>query len=144
AIGIPPLSYQWQLNGTPITGATSVNYTNNNPGLADAGNYTVVVTNLYGSTVSDIAVVGVVQSPPSIINNLPSTTNNVYAGFVQQLTATASGSRPFSYQWQLNGAPIAGATNSSLTIGNQTLGMSGYSVVIQNGFGMVNSSTNYV
>lgn len=39
------LSYQWCRNGSPITGATSTIYTKANVSSADAGNYTVVVTN---------------------------------------------------------------------------------------------------
>jgi hypothetical protein len=38
-IGIGNLSYQWQLDGTNIPGATFVNYTNNAAALTDAGNY---------------------------------------------------------------------------------------------------------
>jgi len=38
ASGSTPLSYQWELNSTPIGGATGQNYT-----ASTAGNYTVVV-----------------------------------------------------------------------------------------------------
>jgi hypothetical protein len=44
------LSYQWKKGGTDIAGATSSTYTINSLVTADAGNYTVVVTNTKNST----------------------------------------------------------------------------------------------
>ncbi len=38
------MSYQWQLNGTNIPGATFVNYTNTAAASTDAGNYQIVAT----------------------------------------------------------------------------------------------------
>ncbi len=146
AIGIPPLSYQWQLNGTPIPGATSPSYTNASLALTDAGNYTLVVNNPYGTTTSETATVTVEQIPPSFVVNLPSVTNFVYAGFPGQLSLTpvVVGSLPLSFQWLLNGTSIAGATNASLTVSNLTGGVSGYSLYINNSVGSTNSATNYV
>ncbi len=46
AIGVPPLSYQWQLNGHPLAGATNSSFTIPKAGLTDGGIYSVVVTNL--------------------------------------------------------------------------------------------------
>ncbi|PYK99326.1 MAG: hypothetical protein DME19_09025, partial [Verrucomicrobia bacterium] len=43
ASGSEPLTYQWLLNGTNITGATQTNYTKSNFQASDAGDYTVVV-----------------------------------------------------------------------------------------------------
>ena len=45
ATGLGPLSYQWQFNGTTISGATNTNLTLNNVQPTNAGSYTVVVTN---------------------------------------------------------------------------------------------------
>ncbi|GEM_PF-3314927 len=49
AVGSVPLSYQWSLNGTPISGATSAAYTVTDVRAGDAGDYSVVITNPYGS-----------------------------------------------------------------------------------------------
>ena len=49
ASGTPPLSYQWNFDGTNISGATNTTLTLTNVQLSQAGNYAVLVTNLYGS-----------------------------------------------------------------------------------------------
>jgi uncharacterized delta-60 repeat protein len=48
AYGAPPLSYQWTLNGTNITGANAASYTILGSAL-NAGSYNVVVSNPYGA-----------------------------------------------------------------------------------------------
>jgi len=53
--GSLPLSYQWQLNSSNISGATSASYSIASVAGTDAGNYSVVVTNLYGSVTSSNA-----------------------------------------------------------------------------------------
>jgi hypothetical protein len=56
------------------------------------------------------------------------------------LTVTATGSGPFSYQWLLNGSPIAGATSSSLTLSGLQFSDAGlYSVAVKNAAGTVTS-----
>jgi hypothetical protein len=50
--GTAPLSYQWLQNGTPIQGATGSSLVLTNLQLTNAGNYSVVVTNAYGSATS--------------------------------------------------------------------------------------------
>ena len=53
--GGPPLSYQWLKDGSPLDGATASSLVLTNLQLTDAGNYSVVVTNAYGSTTSSNA-----------------------------------------------------------------------------------------
>ena len=61
ATDIGPLSYQWRLGGTSllndgrVSGATTPNLVLASVQPADAGDYTVVVTNLYGSVTSSAA-----------------------------------------------------------------------------------------
>lgn len=140
AIGIPPLSYQWQFNGTNITGATNSAYTNSSVQQVDAGGYDVIVTNLYGSTISTTSTLAVV-SAPVITTDLAGGTNIAYVG-LPTLSIVASGPS-LSYQWDMNGAAIAGATNSSVTLSNVSTGTFGFSVVVTNAYGVANSSTNY-
>jgi hypothetical protein len=55
ATGRQPLSYQWQFNGTNLTWATNACLLLSNVQPAQAGNYTVVVSNSFGSVTSAIA-----------------------------------------------------------------------------------------
>jgi len=48
AEGTPPLSYQWQYNGTNIDGANAATLTLNNVGTNQSGTYTVTVANGIG------------------------------------------------------------------------------------------------
>ena len=62
--GTPPLSYQWQFNGTNIGGADGSVLLLTNAQLAQAGSYSVVVTNALGSAISSNAVLTVTVAPP--------------------------------------------------------------------------------
>ena len=59
--GTPPLSYQWNFNGTNILGATNTALTLTNLQTSQAGNYTVTVNNAYGST-NAIATLSVIPT----------------------------------------------------------------------------------
>ncbi len=52
AVGDQPLTYLWQCNGSPIASATSSSLLLSNVQPANAGSYSVTVTNLAGSTIS--------------------------------------------------------------------------------------------
>jgi hypothetical protein len=53
--GTESLFFQWRFNGNPIGGATESSLTFTNVLVADAGNYSVTVTNAAGSVTSDTA-----------------------------------------------------------------------------------------
>jgi len=55
AAGSVPLSYQWLKDNAPIGGASESSLVLTNLQLTNAGNYSVVVTNAYGSTASSNA-----------------------------------------------------------------------------------------
>lgn len=71
AAGTAPLSYQWRLNGvnlansTFVSGATSDTLTLSNVQPGQAGNYSVVVSNLRGSVTSGNAALQV-NTPPTL------------------------------------------------------------------------------
>ncbi|MCU0788334.1 MAG: immunoglobulin domain-containing protein, partial [Verrucomicrobia bacterium] len=62
ATGAAPLAYQWRFNEMTLPGETNTSYTRLNAQPADAGDYTVVVTNGSGSVTSAVAVLTVL--PP--------------------------------------------------------------------------------
>jgi hypothetical protein len=64
------LAYQWRRNGTPIAGATDSSMVIARVASADAGSYTVAVSNPSGSAVSQAAALSVLSSPASRIMNL--------------------------------------------------------------------------
>ena len=96
ASGSTPLSYQWRFNGTNIAGATNTTLTLTNVQLRQAGNYAVLVTNLYGSVLSSNAVLAVtldhfawnpipsprfVNTPFSVIIRAQDLTNGIFTNF---------------------------------------------------------------
>ncbi len=66
----------------------------------------------------------------------------VDAGATATLTVTANGTPPLAYQWQANGADIAGATDVSYVQASVTMAQAGtkYSVKVSNGGGSATSS----
>jgi hypothetical protein len=59
AAGLAPLSYQWHFNGANIGGATNATLTVDIVQTNNAGDYSVVITNLSGSITSSIAMLTV-------------------------------------------------------------------------------------
>ncbi len=55
AVGVPPLSYQWQKDTVAIAGATGSSLVLTNLQMADAGYYSVIVTNECGTNTSTSA-----------------------------------------------------------------------------------------
>jgi len=113
ASGTAPLSYQWQQNGSAISGAITASYTTPPTSMLGNGStYSVLVSNPVGSTPSSAATL-TVQAPPNITTQPANQTVNV--GQVATFSVVASGTAPLSYQWQKNGTAINGATSASYT-----------------------------
>ncbi len=143
AVGGSPLQYQWRKGGTNILGATSSGFTIANCSLADAGVFSVFVSNPSGSIVSSNASL-TVNARPSITAQPIARTNDL--GTTAIFTVAATGTAPLSFTWLKNGAPVTstnatGTATATLTISNVTTNDGGsYSVVLENGFGTATSS----
>ena len=138
ASGDPLPTYQWRKDGADITGATNSSYTLANPVPADAGDYSVVVTNVVGSVTSADATL-TVNTAPAISTQPQSQT--VTTGTPVTLTVVATGNPEPTYQWRKNGSSITGATSSALDLGSVTLTDEGnYDVLVTNSVDTVTSS----
>ena len=132
--GVPPLACQWYFNNSPLSGATGTGYSLTGATANNAGNYTAVVTNVYGSVTSSVAAL-TVDVPPSITTQ---PANQVAAvGGAVNLSASMAGTAPFSYQWFKNGGMVSGATSGALNLPNAGVTDSGvYYVVVTNAYGL--------
>ncbi len=133
ASGTPPLRYQWQRNGTNITGATAQDYTIAAVVQADNGvRFRAVVTNDFGSAVSNEAVLTVStnQAPTPTITQPAAAT--LYSGgsvitYAGSSTDAQDGTLPASaFTWRVDFhhdahahpfvPPTTGARSGSFTI----------------------------
>ena len=111
--GTGPYSYQWYLDGSPVSGATSSAWTYT---PASAGSHTVyvkVADSVSATATSNNATVTV--NGALSVSILP-TSVTLDVGQSQTFTSTVTGgTSPFSYQWYLDGSPVSGATGSTWT-----------------------------
>lgn len=135
--GTAPFGYQWNFNGTPLAAANDGTLTLTDVQSSQAGSYTVLVSNLWGSVTSTVATL-TVNVPASIANQPQS--QSAATGQPVNFYVTASGTGLFSYQWNLNGAPLSGATNSMLTLTPACpTNAGGYTVLVSNPWGSATS-----
>ncbi|MES1220548.1 MAG: T9SS type A sorting domain-containing protein, partial [Bacteroidota bacterium] len=117
-------SYQWKLNGSNITGATSSGYSSSSLNNGDA--VSVVMTSNIGcatgspsnSTPITMNITPTV-SPTAVIASVPVIPRAGNAVTFSSVT-TNGGSSP-GYQWYKNGTAIGGATSSSYYVASATV-----------------------
>jgi hypothetical protein len=136
----PAATFQWTKNNANIAGATSATLTLSNVQVGDSGStYAAVVTDSSGSLTSASATLTVNAAPTAPVFTAQPLSVTVPAGATATLDAQATGAT--SYQWQLNGASIAGATAVRLLIPNVGSATTGsYTVVATNAVGSVTSA----
>ena len=150
-LGSFPLTYQWQEYGTNLADAGNLSGSNTrvltlaNVTAANAGLYSVIVSNSFGSVTSTPALLTVTSSVPVI--TLQPTNQTVLSGATATFRVGAVGNFPLFYQWQLNGnnltdsANIIGTATTILTIANASSVNAGtYSVIVSNSLGSVSSA----
>ncbi len=114
AAGTAPFTYQWfqgPLNNTTLPIGTNASTYTTVPLTTDRS-YWVKVTNASNPTgaISTLATVSVNQ--PAAITSSP-TSVTINAGETTQLSVTASGTAPFSYQWYQGDSPNTGISVGS-------------------------------
>src|SRR5882762_6664010 len=99
--GAATLNFQWQKNGTAISGATSASYTTPATTVSDSGaQFTVVVSNTAGNATSNAATLTVNAGPGALLQIATSLLANAQAGIQFQASLTATGGAP-PYQWSI-------------------------------------------
>jgi hypothetical protein len=140
AAGTPPFSYQWQLNGTNILGATNSSLVVANLTLTNSGPYSVIVSSPYGSVTSSVANV---YLTPTL--TAPFTGAVALWGQDTTIAVGAVGSGVLGYQWFYNGTAIPDATSSTLTIPSIQFTNAGlYGVVVSTAHGSVTNTAYQV
>ncbi|MFN0060414.1 MAG: immunoglobulin domain-containing protein [Planctomycetota bacterium] len=130
AAGELPISYQWQKDGVPVVDATTASLSFAAVTAADAGVYTVIVTNSCGAETSApasltvLAHVQIIEAP---------TGAEVCVGADVTLSVTAIGAAPLSYTWFHDDVAIGGATGATLELSDVDLADGGsYRVEVAN------------
>src|SRR5437588_767675 len=143
ATGTAPLSYQWQKNGTAISGATAASYTTPATTSADNGaQFVVVVSNSAGSVTSSVATLTVNASATAPTITTQPANQTVTVGQTAAFTVVATGTAPIGYKWHKNGTAISEAPavtsrrSSDLSADNGAQ----FVVVVSNSAGSVTSS----
>jgi hypothetical protein len=124
------LNYQWNLDGSPLLGATNNTLILTNVNVSGAGNYSIVVTNGSGSATNFATLTVVVPPPPTLQHRY---------SFVTDATDSVSGA---------NGtiiAPNGGAAatiNNGLFLPGNTQSTFGYSGYVSLPAGLLTTTTN--
>src|SRR5690606_19867017 len=117
ASGSGPIAYQWRRNGTPLPSATSSTYEIVGYDIAkdsQIGSYDVVITAPYSSITSQLA--SVIWGGPSVTIS-PAHSMSLLVGSTLKLTATTTGSGPFTFRWfKPGGVTLDGATSATLIL----------------------------
>ena len=118
-------------NGTVVAWG----YNGNGQTTVPAGLTNVVA--VAAGTYHNLAVSG--NLAPFLTRSLGAQT--VFAGTTVTFRMSATASRPYFFQWQMNGTNLPGATDSLLVLTNVTMSQAGsYSVVVTNSLGTVTNS----
>jgi hypothetical protein len=111
--GLSPYSYQWYLNGSAVSGATSFTWTF----TPTATGYYIVylkVTDGTPQTVKSNEASVTVASPLAV--SISPMSASIVVGQSVAFTSTVSGGYPpYSYQWYLNDVAVSGATSNGWT-----------------------------
>lgn len=131
ADGSPPLGYQWLFGGNALAGATESSLTISNTQAVNMGDYSVLITNAFGTNLSEIASLSVTGTAPVILSSPQSVTAT--RGAPVELRVAARGTDPLGYQWTRNGSDLPGQSQAAITFDAVQPGDAGtYRVLVTN------------
>lgn len=146
--GAVPMSFQWRSNSVDIVDATNATLVLVNPTTAFTANYSVVVSNFYGTLTSPQTLITVNPAVPPfyVLQPQPVALTRYVGAPSAQFSVGVDGTPPFTYQWQHAGTNIGSAVTTSdatntLMVAPITLAAGGnYTVTVTNAFGTTNSA----
>ncbi|MBL9210288.1 MAG: hypothetical protein JNL92_07450, partial [Opitutaceae bacterium] len=144
SVGASPagVTFQWLRNGSAIAGATGPVLSFATVAPTDAASYAVVVTNSSGTVTSASASLTVTAAAAAPALTTQPANVTVAAGRGFRLAVAATGTGTLRFQWFRNGAPLAGATAATFSVGSaQPADAGSYHVVVSNATGSVTSRT---
>ena len=134
--GSLPLSFQWFKSGALIPNATNASLNFPSLDATNSGSYVLTVTNVYGAITSAPAMLAVV--PVAIL--APPQNAARFVGQPVTFAVSAAGVGPLAYQWFQEASPLAGQTNTSMTLNAVSLADAAlYSVRVTNIYGGTNT-----
>lgn len=142
ALGQPTMRYQWYKDGVAVDrehgniNARSPVYIVCKSALVDAGVYTCVVTNSYGSVTSSSCTVTIKVAPVILVQPVNTVINDG-----QTLTLSVVAKNASNYQWYMGGVAIAGATSATYTKTGVVADTGEYYCKVWNAYGSVTSLT---
>lgn len=140
------MQYTWRRNGVVVQTSADSTLRLSHVQSADAGDYSVEVSNPNGRVTSATAKLAVSSGagiPAPTITSFPTSFSAVRNSPVS-LTVVASGSG-LTYQWFKDGVPLTGAVSSVLNLSSFSTGDVGdYKVVVSNSGGSVSSAVAHV
>lgn len=129
-------SFQWLKEGVAVVGETSATLSIASSTAADAGNYSVALTNAAGCADTSTIAVATINAMPTITTQPANTSFCTGTSLDLSIVSDAT-----TFQWLKEGVAIVGETSATLSIATASASDAGnYSVALGNAAGCVDTS----
>jgi DNA-binding beta-propeller fold protein YncE len=144
-VGTAPFTFQWNFNNVAVPGATNATFTLTNASVPDSGNYSVLVTNINGGSLSSNAVLTVLAA---VVTTQPASGLSATGAVLNGSVIVGPDEAVAWFEWgtdtnygNITGATIVPGNNGSNNISAPLSGLSGnvyhYRLDATNDFGIV-------